>query len=98
MLPKKTKLILIIEVVYKSLSFGIKLQVLKHNATSSQDTNLSKTHTFCYPSHPTKNYFNFITHGRGPSTNPLKSHQNVKLRQPLELRSKRGQEDAFYMS
>jgi len=36
--------------------------------------------------------------GRGPATNPLKGHQNVKLRQPLELWSKRGQEDAFYMS
>jgi len=36
--------------------------------------------------------------GRGPNTNPLKGHQNVKLRQPLELWSKRGQEDAFYMS
>ena len=36
--------------------------------------------------------------GRGPGTNPLKGHQNVKLRQPLELRSKRGQEDTFYMS
>jgi len=36
--------------------------------------------------------------GRGPNTNPLKGHQNVKLRQPLELWSKRGQEDAFYIS
>ena len=36
--------------------------------------------------------------GRGLNTNPLKGHQNVKLRQPLELWSKRGQEDAFYMS
>ena len=36
--------------------------------------------------------------GIGPSTNPLKGRQNVKLRQPLELWSKRGQEDAFYMS
>ena len=36
--------------------------------------------------------------GRGPDTKLLKGHQNVKLRQPLELWSKRGQEDAFYMS
>jgi len=36
--------------------------------------------------------------GRGPNTNPLRGHQNVTLRQPLELWSKRGQEDTFYMS
>jgi len=36
--------------------------------------------------------------GRGPDTNPLKGHQNIKLRQPLELWSKKGQEDTFYMS
>jgi len=39
-----------------------------------------------------------LGYGRGPRTNPLKGHQNVKLRQPLELWSKRAQEDAFYMS
>ena len=41
---------------------------------------------------------NLLHDGRGPDINPLKGHQNVKLRQPLELWSKRGQEDAFYMS
>jgi len=36
--------------------------------------------------------------GRGPNTNPWKGHLNIKMRQPLELWSKRGQEDTFFMS